>query len=278
MSVPRPRPVRLTCGLAAVAAVVAADGLDREPADATLAPVLRHPERLDDATRDTLRLATWNIHRGRPLNGPEDLAATLADLRAVAPDLAALQEVGGSPDGVDQAAELADGLGTASLFVGTERRWWHEHLGNALLTNVPLGEVHRVPLPGTQGKKYRQATLTSVNLGGRTVRVLSVHLDHRVDRERQLAAVLDLFLSLRAPAVLLGDLNTWRDRDPLAAPLARGDLTDAVDLPRDGDAGVDHILTRGLEVVDAGMRHSHASDHALWWADLRVAGTGRDDR
>ena len=217
---PSARTVRIACGVVGVvAALVAADGLDRRPADATLAPPLRHAERLDRATRDTLRLATWNIHRGRPLDGPEDLAATLADLASVAPDLAALQEVGGSPaladDPADQAAELADGLGLASLFVGTERRWWHEHLGNALLTNVPPGEVHRVPLPGTQGKKYRQAALTTVPLGGGTVRVLSVHLDHRVDRERQLAAVLDLFLALERPAVLLGDLNTWRDREPL---------------------------------------------------------------
>jgi endonuclease/exonuclease/phosphatase (EEP) superfamily protein YafD len=90
------------------------------------------------------------------------------------------------------------------------------------------------------------------------VNLLATHTAVR-DSDAQLEAVLTLFESLTAPAVLAADLNARRDHPRLARTLATAD--DAL-APADaaGDR-IDWILVRGAPTSDAFVGLIHASDH-----------------
>jgi endonuclease/exonuclease/phosphatase family metal-dependent hydrolase len=247
-------------------------GADREPSVATAPVILRGETTASASEGRSIRIGTFNIHGGRAPGGDVDLGATAAVLRDSDLDLAGLNEVHGT-FGDDQAADLGGRLGMASLFAGTERRWWHDHFGNGLLTQRPLRSVLRVPLPGTQSKRFRNAILATLDVGGTPVRVLATHIDTETDRDRQLAAVFELFRSLQEPAVLMGDLNSTAEYPPVAALLAEPGVVDAVaaKLGAESQAGrIDHLLVRGLTVLDAGVVETSASDHPHVWAELTV--------
>ena len=207
---------RLGLGVVLMLGAIAWIGADRVPANATrpldwqgIAEQKSFPEK-------RFRIASFNIHGGKGTDRRLDLGRIAACIAEVHPDFVGLNEVHGTRFGtrLDQAAELGGHLKMAAMFVPTERRFWQPSFGNGLLSRVATTPVHQLPLPCTQGKKYRTATLTSFQVGEQTVRVLSVHLDRVQDRETQLERVFSLFCDLEKPAILMGDLNTFRD-DPL---------------------------------------------------------------
>lgn len=247
-------------------------GADRAPSVATTPIVLRGEVRPASPARRSIRVGTFNIHGGRGPGGSVDLDATAAVLRASDLDLVGLNEVHGTFGG-DQAADLGGRLEMASLFAGTERRWWHDHFGNGVLTRRPVRGVLRIPLPGTQAKRFRNVILTTLDVGGTPVRVLATHIDTETDRDRQLAAVFELFRSLEPPAVLMGDLNSTAGHPPVAALLAEPGVVDAVAAklgPGSQTGRIDHVFIRGLTVLDAGVVETPASDHPHVWAELAV--------
>jgi endonuclease/exonuclease/phosphatase family metal-dependent hydrolase len=247
-------------------------GNTRRAADATRPLTARGAVTAAPSEAVRFRVGTFNIHGGRGPTGPVDLNATADVLRPNQLDLVGLNEVRGTILG-DQSAELAERLNMASVFVPTERRWWQDHFGNGVLTRRPLGMTIPIALPGTQHKRFRNAILTSFEVGGTTVRLLSTHIDTEVDRDRQLAVVFELFQSLEAPIVLMGDLNCTAEHPPLAALLAQPDVVDAVAecLGIQSRLGrIDHILVRGLRAVEAGLVETDASDHPHVWAELAL--------
>lgn len=246
-------------------------GSNRQPVDAT-EPIMLRGAIPSPANDGQLRIGTFNIHGGRGPDLPTDLEATAAVLGREPLDLVGLYEVHGSFT-TDQARELGDRVNMASVFAGTERRWWHDHFGNGLLIGGPVREVVRIPLPGSRGKAFRNALLTTFDAEGSTVRVLSAHLDTQIDRERQLAVVIELFRSLKAPAVLMGDLNCETDHPLLADLLDEPGVVDAVAAKADvssSEERIDHLIVRGLDVLDAGCVKTDASDHPYVWAELAV--------
>ena len=219
---------------------------------------------------------TWNVHQFEGVGGAASFARAGALLGETGFDLAVLQEVTAAGPTGDPAADLAEATGAAAAFVGTERWFGEAHVGNAVLSRLPTTFAHRVPLPDSRGKGFRTAVLTTAALpGGGDVRVLNVHLSRGRDRAEQLARAVDLFLALKEPCVLAGDLNSRPD-DPLLEPLRTAPgVVDAL-----ADAGVrastvDGIFVRGLAVTDAALVPTDASDHPLYWADLTVAPAGR---
>lgn len=250
-------------------------GSNRTPADATAPLALQNPERIAPFDRPILCLGTYNIHGGVGTDDVFDLSRIAENLRGT--DLAGLYEVHAGYAS-DQAADVAEQLDMASVFAATERRWWHNHFGNALLTRVPLQSLHRIPLPGTQGKKFRNAVLANVAWGPTTVHVLAVHLDRVQDRERQLRLTIDLFRSLAAPAILMGDLNTTRDDPDLAALLAEPEVQDALEATGVSGPGgrIDWLIFKGLECVDAELIASPASDHPAITACFRRTAMNRE--
>ncbi|MFQ5731158.1 MAG: endonuclease/exonuclease/phosphatase family protein [Planctomycetaceae bacterium] len=226
------------------------------------------------------RIGSFNIHGGKNASGNYDLGRTAECLRRANLDVVGLYEVHGRFWGPDQAAELGAELGVASIFAATERRFWHDHFGNALLTRVALQQVHRIPLPCTQGRKYRNMLLTQFRVGDRTVHLLAAHVDRVKDRDVQLRQIFALFHALEKPAVLIGDLNSL-DGDSLIAELAaQGDSRHALrscrkDWPK---LRVDWIFTRGLKTVGSACVDDGSSDHPLMWVELELPQSSPADK
>lgn len=250
-----------------LAGVVVWNGADRVATDATT-PVVWHGATPAETARETLRIATFNIHGGRGGDGRLDLGRTAQQLGEV--DLVWLQEVhAGGWSSRDQADELGRELGLAAAFLPTERWWWRDHFGNAWLTRQPLELVQRCPLRNTRGKAFRQAVLAEVQLQGQPVRVLGVHVDRQTDRTPQLAIVTRMFLALEPPSILVGDLNTSAD-DPALRPLLEAPgVVDPLQGVTTASGHIDWLLYRGLDCEAIEYVTGPASDHPAVRAEFR---------
>jgi endonuclease/exonuclease/phosphatase family metal-dependent hydrolase len=293
----RSRLIVWTC-LGVTAGVVIRDGADRRPADVSRAIAVRLPSATPVANstgaaalvakimprpagdsnqaagRTTLRLASFNIHSGKGGDEVRDLRRTATVLNSGL-DFAGLNEVRAYRWGEfpDQAAELGAALQLSSAFLPTERHWWCDHFGNAVLSRQPLEAIDRWPLPGTRGKAFRNVGVAWLRLETTTVTILTTHIDVADDRVPQLQQVTRWFLALQPPVVLMGDLNT-RGNDPLLLPLlATPGVHSAL---HEGIAGgpppdtIDWVFHRGLETVSANVVDVDASDHPIVFAELAL--------
>ena len=260
--------------VALVTGGIVADGSRCTPADPTKPVAVRGDTPLAVPDSAILRVATFNIHSGKGTDRRYDLARTAA-VFPYPVDVVGLNEVRGTWDQSwpDQAAQLGNLLGMRSAFVSTERRWWHDHFGNALLTRIPIRQIHRLPLPGTRGKAFRSATLAQFEFQQQTVQLLAVHVDSQSDREEQLRTVISLFVGLQSPAILMGDLNSTPDDPQLQELLARPDVVDALrNEPTDarGRQHIDWILARGFRCLSGKLIANEASDHPAAIAELEI--------
>jgi endonuclease/exonuclease/phosphatase family metal-dependent hydrolase len=260
--------------LAALVGGVVGWGSDRTPADATAPLTIHGRAEHAELPGPRLRVGGFNIHGGKGHDGERDLGRIAAAIERAGLDIVGLNEVHGFAWGTpqSQAEDLGGRLGMASLFAPTERRYWHDDFGNALLASVRPTSVQRIPLPGTQGYKYRNVVLSHHRVGGRTLHFLTTHIDRVQDRERQLREVIALFLALDEPCVLVGDFNTTADDPQIRALLARPGVHDAVaeGLQQDVPGRIDWVITRGLKTVAAGCDEDGSSDHPLVWAEVEL--------
>lgn len=246
------------------------DGADRQAVDATQ-PLPRGSTGAIHSSRPrTLKLVSFNIHGGKGTDGVLDLKRTAKLLDEA--DFAGLYEVRATAgSGSNQARSLAEITQGAWVFAPSERQWWSDHFGNGLLHKVPLKNVIVIPLVNTRGKAFRNGIISIVPLEQTDVRILSVHIDRERDRMAQLITVVDLFLSLQEPCVLMGDLNST------SAQLKLGELIEGqrIQSPLHEQLGarlpsqnIDWIFTRGLKTLSAELVENPASDHPLLRAEL----------
>lgn len=268
----------MAIALVTVAAIVALGGRSG-PADPVEPLVLAGQNRLGSLNGATsLRVATFNIHAGVGRDGIRDLGRTATALSDL--DVAALQEVRNPLLGLHgpQVRDVAEKLGMAWLFVPAEKRWWRNDYGNGLLTRVPLADCVRIPLPTPSRQRFRAALLTNFEFGGRTVHLLAVHIDKDMEantHDIQLRTVFDLFLSLREPAILLGDLNEFGTHPEFVRLLGTAGVHNALaDIPRPTVKSnpIDWIITRGFRTVHAEWRPTPSSDHPVACAELALSG------
>jgi endonuclease/exonuclease/phosphatase family metal-dependent hydrolase len=196
----------------------------------------RHGARDDVA----LRVMTYNIQ-----SGGGDLERTAAAIRAVSPDVVALQEVdvhwAERSQFADQATTLGARLGMAVRFAriyalpGAQPTDPPREFGVALLSRPPIVRFRNdtltrlstqtanpvpVPMPGLLD--------ATIDVRGTPVRVFNTHLDYRADpvvRRQQVAEVLAYVGAPSTPTLLFGDLNAKPDAAELR-PLFAG-LRDA---------------------------------------------------
>lgn len=145
------------------------------------------------------------------MDGRVDLARTAATLRALAPDLVALQEVDERvkrSGGVDQAQELGSALGMQARFTSF-MDYQGGRYGLAILSRLPIRATRTIPLP--PGDEPRAALLVEVELAnGEALAFVCIHLnwvaDDRVrfSQAETLCASLD---GLAIPYVVVGDFN-----------------------------------------------------------------------
>lgn len=236
------------------------------------------------ATR-TIRVATYNIHRCRGLDGrtrPERTAEVLASLDA---DVLALQEViGAGSAGGGHAEELGAALGMG--WVMAPARHLRGHLfGNVVLSRFPMRQHAQYDL-SWKTCEPRCVQRVDLDVEGKLLHLYNVHLgtaflERRFQAQRLAAVVTDRRLS--GPKVVLGDFNEWMKG--LATTLLSERLQ-AIDLRthlrrRRTYPGLfpilhlDHIYHQGhVEVLKLELPRTRqtliASDHLPLVAELKV--------
>ncbi len=234
--------------------------------------MLNAPDRVHRPTTRSFRIATFNIHSCVGADDRMDIDRVASSLRGF--DVVGLNEVRGSAPWRwdNQARLLGDRLSLPWLFVPSERQWYCDSFGNALLCARPVQQWHHQPMAGSFWRGKRSLLRATFLVGDRPVRLIVTHLDRHDDRARQLTNLGQLFLTEPAPVVFMGDLNTPAD-DPLIAWLLSKGADDPVGkvlgahCPKDR---IDWILTRGLRCRDAGLIDNGASDHPMPWAELEI--------
>ncbi len=212
----------------------------------------------------TLRIATYNVHRCRGLDGrtrPERIADVL---RSVEADVVALQEVmGPGPHGGGHLEALGAALGMGWVMSAARQLRGHQ-FGNAVLSSFPI--VHYTDQDLTwKTCEARRLQRVDISIYGTTLHVYNVHLgtailERRYQARRLATAVTDRHVS--GPKLVLGDFNEWtrgRRTYPGVFPILH----------------LDHIYYAGrVEILRVEMPRTRpalvASDHLPLVADIRI--------
>jgi endonuclease/exonuclease/phosphatase family metal-dependent hydrolase len=246
----------------------------------------------------TLRLASWNIFRGRTRDRDRfDLDLVLAALRDLDADVVALQEVDRDQEesgASDQARVLAEALGMdwryAPTLLGTlgpvratgrlaatpaepgAAMQTGPAYGIALLSRRPFRRSETLPLPRGRGGEPRVALLTEVPTDAGPVTVAGTHLANSFPTSvGQLRFLQRELGGWPAPRLLLGDLNLWLPLVRVASrrgwrPLVQGGTWR--NRPPGGvgwTVQLDHVLASG-----GGLRPGRSRIHAGLASDHRA--------
>ena len=232
-----------------------------------------------------LRIATYNIHRSRGLDGrtrPERIAAVLSDIDA---DIIALQEVIGSgPRGGSHAEAIGAALGMGWVMAPARLLRGH-HFGNAVLSRFPITQHlgHDLSWKTCEPRRLQRVDVT---VNGAALHVYNVHLGTAILERRHQAQRLASIVSDRhvvGPKLVIGDFNEWMKglaTTLLSARLRSVDLKDFLPRRRTYPGlfpllHLDHIYYAGrVEVVAVELPRTRlalvASDHLPLVADVWV--------
>ena len=240
---------------------------------------------MSEAHWRTLRVATYNIHRCRGLDGRTNPARVAEVIRDIDADVVALQEViGASQTSPGHAEELGAMLGMGWVMAPAR------HLRGALFGNVVMSR-----LPIRQHSQYdlswrtcepRCCQRVDIEIGNDTLHLYNVHLGTALLERRHQAGRLSAILHDRrvgVPKIVLGDFNEWMRgmaTEMLTERLKSIDLRAHLRRRRTYPGvfpvlHLDHIYYAGnVEVVKLELprtrRSLMASDHLPLIAELRV--------
>jgi endonuclease/exonuclease/phosphatase family metal-dependent hydrolase len=240
---------------------------------------------MSDARWRTLRVATYNVHRCRGLDGRTSPARIARVISSIDADVIALQEVvGAGPRSAGHAEELGALLGMGWVMAPTRRLRGHL-FGNVVLSRLPI--VHHAHYDlSWKTCEPRGCQRVDVGIDHDTLHLYNVHLGTAILERRYQAGRLAAIVHDRrvgVPKIVLGDFNEWTRG--LATALLSERL-ESLDLRRHlrrrrTYPGVfpllhlEHIYYEGrVEVVRVEMprtgRSLIASDHVPLVAELKV--------
>jgi len=167
------------------------------------------------SARDSVRVATYNVHKCRGLDrrtNPARIAAVVGELNA---DVIALQEIISSPDPAeDQVRYIAEHAGSYEWCFGENRFHLGRPYGNAILSRFPIQFARNYDL--TWARRERRGCLRAdLLLGTRAVlHLFNVHLGTSFFERRQQARRLVSREVLgtedvTGPRIVVGDFNEW---------------------------------------------------------------------
>jgi endonuclease/exonuclease/phosphatase family metal-dependent hydrolase len=161
--------------------------------------------------RKTLRVVTYNIHRGRGLDGRTLPGRAIEVLRSLNADIIALQEViGAGPNGSSQAEVIGAALAMGWVMVSARTLRGHQ-FGNVVLSRFPIRQHYQYDL-SWKTCEPRCCQRVELSIDGQTLHLFNVHLgtafrERRDQAERLATIVLDR--RIQAPKIVLGDFNEW---------------------------------------------------------------------
>lgn len=215
-----------------------------------------------------LRVLVWNVYKGRRRSFGQRFR-TLARDR----DLILAQELYFAPTMHTLLGELALEWTTATSFHYARR----DNVGTGLGTaaRAPSRRARALVTRGREAltRTPKLALLTEHALGEDTLLVANVHAINfagYADFDAQLARIEAALGEHQGPLLLAGDFNTWSRRRQRRLELL-GAAVEAAPVRFRNDrraAPLDHVLVRGLQVEDASLEPSRASDHAALCLEL----------
>ncbi|WP_250847103.1 endonuclease/exonuclease/phosphatase family protein [Aquisphaera insulae] len=245
------------------------------------------PARADEPIR--LRILSYNIRHGEGMDSKVDLERIAGVIRALEPDLVALQEVDRGckrTNGLDEPAELGRLTGMKPLFARNIPYQGGEY-GNAVLTRLPVtawrNERHPSRHVGEQ-RGFLVVDVTAPDARKTPFRFMATHIDSRPDDAERMDSVKAIEKVARErpdlPAILAGDLNSKPDSRVLAAFTENWTRTDSSPLltfPADRpDRQIDYVLVRPAgrwKVLETRViAEPTASDHRPLLSVLELAG------
>lgn len=165
-----------------------------------------------------LRILTLNLWGAEPPLETR-MGLVVDGIRALDPDVVALQEVREVPNQIpNQAQTLAKALGYASVFVPATPFGGGQE-GLAFLSKTPIHEHHALELPHALPNERR--ILLSMCIGLPKIWIHTTHLNYRLahgkQREDQIQFIADHILSIASdyPQVLCGDFNARPGSDEI---------------------------------------------------------------
>lgn len=237
-----------------------------------------------------LRVATYNIHKGRGLDGRVRIQRIARVLEEINADVVGLQEVV-SHEGASvedhQASYLADRFGYVHA-VGETRKHRGGVYGNVTLSRWPFELIRHIDL-SVPGREERGVLRTDIEIQSHRLHLFNVHLGtaHR-ERKTQAIRLIDEDLlraiDISGPRIVLGDFNEWTHglvTRTLSAEFHLTDLRNHIRRTRAYPAIVpllhlDHIyFDHQLRIQNAAFHRNRrsliASDHLPLVADLVFA-------
>ncbi len=231
---------------------------------------------------DSVRVATYNVHRWQGVNGraKPDVARAGYVISELDADVIALQEVlrPFDSEGEDSLGLLCDELSLHLAFAAT-RRHRRGQLGNAILSRFPITAISVIDISHSRIER-RGALAAQVGHAGAALGIVATHLS-LVDRtrQRQVQTLLEHPLLNSGPTVLMGDMNAWRNCKGSQQLEKNLNLHHNIDWPTSFPSArpmfaLDRIYTRRAAVVD--VRHHDtpaarkASDHLPIVAEVIV--------
>ena len=186
--------------------------LDTVAMKRTSKPATENRDREPDKAH--FRIATYNIHKSRGLDGRVKPQRIIEVLREIDADLIALQEVvsrKGSAREADQAQYFAEELGYHCA-MGENRTHRGGAYGNVVLTRFPIRSSHNYDL-SIPGCEPRGGLSVDVNYGAATLHIFNVHMGTAIiERRRQARRLLEEILEKHETSgarIVLGDFNEW---------------------------------------------------------------------
>ena len=160
------------------------------------------------------RIATYNIHKARGMDGRTRVERILRVLREVDADIVALQEVlNRESDSAEdhQACYLAERLGYCYT-VGETRKHRQAVYGNVTLSRWKVENSHAIDL-SVEGREPRGALRTDIRVAGQILHVFNVHLGTALRERRAQAGLIDQRLlkglDVSGHRIVMGDFNDW---------------------------------------------------------------------
>jgi endonuclease/exonuclease/phosphatase family metal-dependent hydrolase len=187
-------------------------------------------------TSGTITVATLNIAHGRGARGHQlflsdeavrrNLLKIAQCLREQNADVIALQEVDTASvwnGNFNHAELLAEQLQMPHVAVGEHMRRFNLRYGTALLSNMELCAVESAVLPTMVTLPPKGFLFSEIEVAGRLVGVVSLHLDfsRHKSRMRQVEILIERFADYSNPLIFMGDFNAeWSDRRSAVRDLA----------------------------------------------------------
>lgn len=230
---------------------------------------------------ESFSVATFNIHRGKGMDGKRDINRTAEVLDDL--DFVGLNEVGGVTltRQYNQAKILGDKLEMPWLFAPTERLWGHDDFGNAVLSKLPVVSWQRIPIKSKSGLAKRNVVLVKVAHPNGTINFLVTHVANKTDDPEQLRVIAELFMSLDEPAILMGDFNHTFNTPAMQELTSRPGVKSAAAVDYKNDKGqilIDWMLYRGLDCIETEVIDRFVSDHPTIRAEFIWPGDSEENR